>query len=129
MTRLTVTGMVIGTPAFMAPELIEGNDADQRSDIYSLGLVLYYCLGGKLPWEGLPTPIDIMMAVRLGGIDVSGLDASPSLQSVLGRATARKPEDRYQDAAALGDALLATTEGQALQAPGRTVTVRVPRAR
>lgn len=126
---LTVTGMVIGTPAFMAPELIEGADADQRSDIYSLGLVLFYCLGGKLPWAGLPNPIDVMSAVLLGGLDMSGLDASPSLQSVLRRATASKPEDRFQDGAAFSDALLATAEGQALQVPGQTLTVRVPQAR
>jgi serine/threonine protein kinase/alpha-tubulin suppressor-like RCC1 family protein len=51
-TQLTMAGVAIGTPAYMAPEQIDGNDLDARGDIYSLGLVAWEMLTGKRPWEG-----------------------------------------------------------------------------
>jgi serine/threonine protein kinase len=108
------TGMIVGTPAFMAPELFTGNEADRRSDIYSLGLVMHYCLAGKHPWEGLPHIASIMNAVLNERIDMSDLGISQQFQAVLERATAREPDDRFPDAAALGVALRRTPEWQAL---------------
>jgi serine/threonine protein kinase len=111
-TAITATGMFIGTPAFMAPELINGGDADLRSDIYSLGLVLYYCLAGKLPWEDLPNVVAILNAVLHEKLDMSGLRISPGLRAALEKATANAPADRFPDAAAFGEALRATPEWQ-----------------
>jgi alpha-tubulin suppressor-like RCC1 family protein/tRNA A-37 threonylcarbamoyl transferase component Bud32 len=51
-TQLTMAGVAIGTPAYMAPEQIDGNDLDARGDVYSLGLVAWELLTGKRPWEG-----------------------------------------------------------------------------
>src|SRR5690242_19579532 len=51
-THLTMAGVAIGTPAYMAPEQIEGGDLDARGDIYSLGLVTWEMLTGHRPWEG-----------------------------------------------------------------------------
>ncbi len=51
-TQLTMSGVAIGTPAYMAPEQIEGGDLDGRGDIYSLGLVAWEMLTGKRPWDG-----------------------------------------------------------------------------
>jgi len=51
-SRLTMTGAAIGTPAYMAPEQIDGAPADARSDLYSLGLVTWEMLTGQRPWEG-----------------------------------------------------------------------------
>lgn len=51
-TQLTLTGMALGTPAYMSPEQIDGEGVDGRSDIYSLGLVAWEMLTGKRPWEG-----------------------------------------------------------------------------
>jgi serine/threonine protein kinase len=127
-TGITATGLIVGTPAFMAPELLSGNEADPRSDIYSLGLVMYYCLAGKHPWEDIPNVAEIMNAVLNERIDMSGLKISRPFRSVLERATARKPDDRFPDATALGDALRQTPEWQALGTSpesNRTVVTRL----
>jgi len=55
---ITVTGMMIGTPDYMSPEQVEAREIDQRSDIYSLGVILYEMLTGRLPFEG-DTPLSI----------------------------------------------------------------------
>jgi serine/threonine-protein kinase len=115
-TALTATGQLIGTPAFMAPELINGEGADARSDIYSLGIVLYYCLAGKLPWEDLPNIMAIFNAVLFEELDMSSLGISPDMRAALGKATAREPGDRFPDAAAFGESLRATPEWKKLPA-------------
>ena len=109
-TQLTAAGQFIGTPAFMAPELIEGREADPRADIYALGLVLYYCLTGKNPWTDLPNALAVMRAVVSEPVDLSGLTVSAEFRATLGQAIARDPGNRFPTAAAFQDALLRTPE-------------------
>lgn len=110
---ITAAGQFVGTPAYSAPEVIEGRDPDSRADIYALGMVMYYCLAGKTPWEGIDSPLRVMYAALNERVDVSGLGVSAPFRAILEKATARNPDDRFPDAAALRDALRRTPEWRA----------------
>ena len=89
--------LVVGSPAYMAPEQIEGKPASIRSDIYSLGIVLYKMLVGRLPFP-LDSPAALTTRILLGNIPGPG-EADPSLPPafdvIFARATARDPAMRY----------------------------------
>jgi eukaryotic-like serine/threonine-protein kinase len=106
----TQQGMVFGTPEFMSPEQAQGEALDNRSDIYSLALILYELITGKLPFDA-KTPLDIMKAhVRDAPIPlsqrISGKQFWPELEAVMAKALAKQPSDRYETAAQFGEALL-----------------------
>jgi serine/threonine protein kinase len=96
--NLTMPGQVLGTMAYAAPEQIQEGEIDARVDIYSLGIVLYELLAGKLPFTG-ETPFDFLMA-RLTDPPLPLLKANPDVPrifaKILDKALAQEPEDRYQ---------------------------------
>jgi serine/threonine-protein kinase len=105
--QLTETGMAVGTPAYMSPEHATAEDVDGRTDIYSLGCVLYEMLGGDPPYTG-PTP-KVVLARKLTD-PVPSLKAlrhvvSDELESVVVKALHRDPVDRFASAAASADGL------------------------
>ncbi|MET7710333.1 protein kinase [Micromonospora sp. NPDC005413] len=107
--NITAAGQIVGTPMYMAPETIAGGTSDHRSDIYSLGLVLYFCAAGKVPWES--ASVALLLSKRLQeDIDTSTLPVSAHLRDVIATATSREPDDRFQNAAELDAALAATSE-------------------
>ena len=104
--RLTKTGMAVGTPAYMSPEQITGGAVDVRSDIYSLGVMLYEAVSGRRPFVA-PNPGEVFAKVTVGTHEkISKVAKLPKpLAEVIEQAMARRPEDRFQDATALRRAM------------------------
>jgi len=105
---LTWTGLLVGTPAYLAPEVWCGGEADERSDVYSLGVTLYYLLTGVTPFDKW-TPDRLKAAAQTPGegdwaFEV-GQSFSAAVQEILRACLARHPEARYQSTRELHDAL------------------------
>lgn len=109
-SRQTATGVVAGTPAYMSPEQAQGEASDGRTDIYSLGVVLYEMLSGKLPFEGETTMSILLKHVTEPPQPVSGL--TPHMQKVLDRALAKHTSDRYQTPMEFANAFSAAVDIQ-----------------
>jgi serine/threonine-protein kinase len=96
--KLTSTGEFVGTPGYLSPEVCLGKPVDQRSDIFSLGIVLFECLAGRMPFTD-ESPLGLMLEVVKADIpDVRQLNSEvdPELSRILGRMIAKDPADRYQ---------------------------------
>ncbi len=103
MQTITATGMLVGTPEYMSPEQVDSHTVDARSDIYSLGVVLYELLMGKPPFAG-DTPLAVAMKHKLEPPpSPRGLrqDVPFWLERVVLRCLAKDPGDRYPTAARL----------------------------
>ena len=103
----TETGAILGTAAYLAPERVEGHAATSRSDLYSLGVVMYEALTGAKPFVG-DNPAAIAYAVHDGDpIPVRDLrpDADPDLVAIVERAMARNPDERFDSAGDMAEAL------------------------
>ncbi len=106
----TTTGMLMGTPYYMAPEQARGahREVNERSDIYALGVVLYRCLCGELPFIG-ENAHDLLFKIALGTYRpltevIPDLDSSFS--AIVHKAMSRDPVDRYQNARAFQTAII-----------------------
>jgi len=113
---LTQEGMVFGTPEFMSPEQARGEPLDARSDIYSLGTILYELLTGKLPFDA-KQPMDyINMHINEPPIPlverVPGKDFPPGLQEVISKSLEKNRDDRPASAAEFGQALRDVIRGK-----------------
>ncbi|MFN2570834.1 MAG: serine/threonine protein kinase [Gemmatimonadales bacterium] len=114
--KVTKTGLVVGTPEFMSPEQLSGDALDGRSDLYSLALVYYRMLTGKLPFEA--TTVQETMIKRLTDEPATLAEARPDLsfpaglQPVLDTALARTPMERYQSVAKFAADVAAVTGGE-----------------
>jgi serine/threonine protein kinase len=117
----TAAGVNVGTPHYMSPEQCRGLKVDARADIYALGILLYECLTGRLPFDG-PTPVDIwqMHAEKppKPPIEVAPGKVTAALNAIILRLLAKQPEHRYQSASEFCAALENLTEdGHAKRTP------------
>jgi eukaryotic-like serine/threonine-protein kinase len=104
---LTGTGQLLGTPAYLAPERLEGVPATPRSDLWAFGVVLYEALAGRKPFDG-PTPLAVARAVADGAyVPLATLrpDVDPDFVAAVERAMAHHPGDRFTSAADMAAAL------------------------
>jgi eukaryotic-like serine/threonine-protein kinase len=106
---LTQEGMVFGTPEFMSPEQAQGKTLDARSDIYSLAVILYEVLTGKLPFDAKSPMEYIQLHVQKEPIPLSqrvpGKAFPAALDAVIAKALSKNRDDRYQTAAEFAQAL------------------------
>jgi tRNA A-37 threonylcarbamoyl transferase component Bud32 len=106
-TGLTSSGEVMGTPAYMSPEQLEGREVGPRSDVYSLGVVLYECLSGRLPYEG-ENPVQIIYAMARGErepLEEVAPEVPSWLTGVVETCLEDDPSHRYEGTEAVGDVL------------------------
>ncbi len=102
---LTAPGVTLGTPYYLSPEVISGQAADARSDIYSIGCVLFECLTGHPPFEGDSINATLIMHTRDKAPPLQNQDISSGLEQIVSKALEKNPEDRFQTSAELQSAL------------------------
>jgi eukaryotic-like serine/threonine-protein kinase len=99
----TQAGFIVGTPQYLAPEILQGKEADPRADIYAGGIVLYEIFAGGLPFEG-PTAMDIMVKhLREDPAPPSSRwrEIPPALETAILKCLKKDPDQRYRSAAEL----------------------------
>ncbi|MBN1938628.1 MAG: protein kinase [Candidatus Aminicenantes bacterium] len=132
MDRMTGSGVMIGTPEYMSPEQADLADVDPRSDLYSLGVVLFEMVAGRVPFEG-PTPLSLAMKHKMERPkNVRELNSMvpAGLAEVIARCLEKNPENRFQSAPELRAALdrvereLGTAERAILDKSTKTKAIR-----
>src|SRR3954447_8090548 len=120
---LTKTGTWVGTADYVAPEQVQGQHVDARTDVYSLGCVLFETLTGEIPY---PRPTEIAkiyahLQEEPPAVDWAALGVPAAMDAVVRRALAKDPAARYQSAGDLGRAAQAAAEQRSVAEPERTV--------
>jgi serine/threonine-protein kinase len=107
LAHFTIPGRVLGTPAYMAPEQLSGEGVDGRSDLFSLGVILYALVTGHSPFQGTSATTVCFKVANREPIAASALDMTlpPQLDAVISRAMAKDPNERYQRGSDFADDL------------------------
>jgi hypothetical protein len=121
--RMTMTGAMVGSPNHMAPEVVEGKEADERSDVFSLGTILYWLCTGRFPFEA-PNPSATLHRLVTGDFP-DPRSVNPALDEPLARLIAAclelDPVARPAGAARVRDALAAILRGDGIDRPEETL--------
>ncbi len=127
--RLTMTGVALGTPAYMSPEQVLAAPVDARTDLYAVGVCLFEMLTGRRPFRA-ESAMQVIAQVILGGpprADSVRSDIPADLADVVERAMARDPAARFANAEAFAAALGALGTGQRAAPPAAVLTAAYPR--
>ncbi|MBX9692881.1 MAG: serine/threonine protein kinase, partial [Cyanobacteria bacterium] len=112
--QLTVPGQLLGTPLYMSPEQVSGNDTSPSSDLYSLGCVMYFALAGKPPYRGhtLMETLQMHMALPIPQLtkDAHGRDVPVQITKIIGELMEKDPNLRFSSAEAVGLRLRAAVD-------------------
>src|SRR5262249_55470270 len=102
-------GAIFGSPAYMAPEQLNGGHPDARSDLFSLGVMLYSMLTGFRPFQGNSAETVCFKVMNSEPVPVTSFQAGlpPGLDAIVSRAIAKEPKDRYQSGSEMAQALRA----------------------
>ncbi len=121
---LTSENIMMGTAKYLSPEQVRGDNLDARADLYSLGLVMYECLAGKVPFVGKNDTDTALARLHRDATDIAQHrpDIDPDAARLITRLIAREPKDRYSDAAQAAAALRRIIEAR--KAPTPTGTMR-----
>jgi serine/threonine protein kinase/WD40 repeat protein len=122
-TRMTATGTIMGTVDYIAPEQVRGKDLDGRSDLYSLGVIFYQMLSGRLPFEAA-TPTAMMFQHAYGQplpLPKAARDVPEPICHIVARLMARDPAERYTDCAEALDDVCAFRQQRPLKSAAADV--------
>jgi serine/threonine protein kinase len=128
---LTIDGVKLGTPVYMAPEQIRGDALDGRADQFAWGVVAYELLAGRLPWRGSGDVMAVLASVLTERVDRAPLDQAGvprAIQDVILRALEKRPEDRFASMDDVAQALDAAVreDGRPGSAKDRHARERLP---
>jgi eukaryotic-like serine/threonine-protein kinase len=123
--RLTMPGMLLGTPRYLSPEQLTGQTADFRSDVFAAGVVLYEMITGQPAFNGRSIPEVVHAVVYDHPPALGGSATVASIDRIVHKAIAKKPQDRYRTAAGMADdlrAALLTADSGSIAPPPRPMT-------
>jgi eukaryotic-like serine/threonine-protein kinase len=120
--KLTQVGGLLGTPEYMAPEQLLARDIDGRTDLYAVGVTLYECLAGVVPFEGNFGEVLLKVSTQpVSPLRQKVPEVTPELSAIIERALSRDPDSRFADAQAFAQAL---RKAAPAQPPGSLLGIR-----